>query len=62
MTTYAKSGNGKDVLKYFGFTTEHVAATALRLLGKENIADELDQDFMQQHAAGKEMSGSEGHS
>jgi transketolase len=62
MTTYGKSGNGKDVLKYFGFTTEHVAATALRLVGKDEIADELDKDFMEQHAAGKRPSGSEGHS
>jgi transketolase len=62
MSTYGKSGNGKDVLKYFGFTTEHVAATALRLLGKTDIADELDKDFMEQHAAGKDMEGSEGHS
>jgi transketolase len=62
MTTYGKSAPGKDVLKYFGFTTEHVAATALRLLGKADIADELDKDFMEQHAAGKEMEGDEGHS
>lgn len=62
MTSYGKSGPGKEVLKYFGFTAEHVAATALRLLGKVEIADELDKDFMDQHAAGKEMEGDEGHS
>ncbi len=62
MTTYGKSGNGKAVLKYFGFTTEHVAATALRLLGKNDAASELDKDFMDQHAAGKEAKGGEGHS
>ena len=62
MTSYGKSGPGKEVLKFFGFTTEHVAATALRLLGKSDIADELDKDFMDQHAAGKEMEGDEGHS
>lgn len=62
MMSYGMSGPGKDVLRFFGFTTEHVAATALRLLGKTEIADELDRDFMEQHAAGKEMHGSEGHS
>lgn len=62
MTTYGASGNGKAVLKFFGFTTEHVSATALRLLGKSDIADELDKDFMEQHAAGKEAKGGEGHS
>jgi transketolase len=62
MTTYGASGNGKDVLKFFGFTTEHVAATALRLVGKSDIADELDKDFTEQQAAGKRPSGSMGHS
>jgi transketolase len=62
MTTYGASGPGKEVLKFFGFTTEHVAATALRLLGQDDLADELDKDFMEQHAAGKEMEGDEGHS
>ncbi|HWV24508.1 MAG TPA: transketolase [Thermomicrobiales bacterium] len=56
--TYGASGNGKDVLKHFGFTAEHVAATALRLLGKDDIANDLQDG----HAAGERPSGSEGHS
>jgi transketolase len=62
MESYGASGNGKDVLKFFGFTAEHVAATALRLLGKNDLAAELDKDFEEGHAAGKRPSGSEGHS
>jgi len=44
--TYGASGPGNQVLAYFGFTKEHVAATALRLLGKSEAADELDADFL----------------
>lgn len=62
MTSYGLSGPGKEVLKHFGFTREHVAATVLRVLGREAEADELDADFQTGHAAGKAMAGSEGHS
>jgi transketolase len=62
MESYGASGNGKDVLKHFGFTVEHVAATALRLLGKDDVASELDKEFDEGHAAGKRPSGSYGHS
>ncbi len=62
METYGASGPGKEVLKFFGFTAEHVAATAARLLGKSDLADELDKDFNAEHAAGKKMEGDEGHS
>jgi len=62
MHGYGASGNGKDVLKHFGFTAEHVAATALRLLGKDDLANELDKDFDAGQAAGDRPSGSEGHS
>lgn len=62
MTSYGLSGPGKEVLKYFGFTREHVAAVALRLLGREDEANQLDKDYEDAHAAGKEMHGADGHS
>ena len=62
MTSYGLSGPGKEVLKYFGFTQEHVAATALRLLGREDEANELDKNYMDDHAAGQKMDGADGHS
>jgi transketolase len=60
--TYGASGAGKDVLKAYGFTKEHVSAVALRLLGKPDLADELDKEFQAGQAAGTQPSGSEGHS
>jgi transketolase len=60
--TYGASGAGKDVLKAYGFTKEHVSAVALRLLGKHDLADELDKEFQSGQAAGTQPSGSEGHS
>jgi transketolase len=60
--TYGASGPGKEVLKHFGFTKEHVAATALRLLGNTEAADKLDADFQSGQAAGKQAEGAEGHS
>lgn len=62
MTSYGLSGPGKEVLKHFGFTREHVAATALRLLGKEAEANELDKDYIEGQAAGRKMDGADGHS
>ncbi len=62
MSTYGLSGPGKDVLKYFGFTREHVAAVALRLLGRQDEANELDKEYEEGQAAGKEMKGHQGHS
>ena len=44
--TYGASGPGKDVLKLFGLTKEHVAAVALRLLGRADEADALDAEFL----------------
>jgi transketolase len=38
---YGASGPGGQVLQHFGFTPEHVAATALRVLGQDAIAAEL---------------------
>lgn len=62
MTTFGLSAPGQQVLKHFGFTREHVAATALRLLGRVDEAKELDKEYDEGHAAGKEMEGDEGHS
>jgi transketolase len=62
MTTFGLSAPGQEVLKHFGFTREHVAATALRLLGRMDEAKELDKEYDEGHAAGKEMEGDEGHS
>jgi transketolase len=36
---FGASAPGQDVLTHLGFTAEHVAAAALRLLGKNNEAD-----------------------
>jgi transketolase len=38
---YGASGPGAQVLAHFGFTPERVAATALRLLGKDDLAAKI---------------------
>ena len=40
--SYGASGPGSAVLKHFGFTAAHVAATALRVLGKDAQAIDID--------------------
>ncbi len=60
--TYGASGPGKAVLKHFGFSQEHVAAVALRLLGRDEEADEIDAENLGAHAAGEQPAGSDGHS
>ncbi len=61
--TYGASGPGKEVLKHFGMTKEHVAAVALRLLGRKEQADELDSEYIKsQEAAGTQPGPTEGHS
>ncbi len=61
--TYGASGPGKEVLKLYGMTQEHVAATALRLLGRTDEANELDSEYLaSQEAAGVQPAGSDGHS
>jgi transketolase len=37
---FGASAPGQDVLAHLGFTAEHVSAVALRLLGKNNEADQ----------------------
>jgi transketolase len=39
---YGASGPGGEVLKHFGFTPQRVAATALRVLGQEELAVEIE--------------------
>jgi transketolase len=59
--TFGASGPGGKVLAYFGFTKEHVAASALRLLDKTKDADKLDADFHQE-IVGSGFAGHKGHS
>ena len=40
MERFGASAPGQDVLTHLGFTPDHVAAAALRLLGKNNEADQ----------------------
>ena len=60
--TYGASGSGAEVLAHFGFTKEHVAAEALRLLGKDELADAIEPPKNGGHTAGKEAKGADGHS
>jgi transketolase len=39
---YGASGPGGEVLKHFGFTPERVAATALRILGQDDLAAQIE--------------------
>jgi len=59
--TYGASGPGAKVLAYYGFTAEHVAAEALRLLGRTVEANEIDSVHNGQ-TAGPPPAGDEGHS
>jgi transketolase len=60
--TYGASGPGSQVLKHFGFTKEHVAAEALRLLGRDDLADQVEPPQGGGQTVGKEAKGDEGHS
>ena len=59
--TFGASGPGAEVLAHYGFTKEHVAAAALRLLDKQQEAEKLDADF-DQEAIGSGFAGHKGHS
>jgi transketolase len=59
--TFGASGPGAKVLAAYGFTKEHVAASALRLLDKRRDADKLDADF-DQEIVGSGFAGHKGHS
>ncbi|MFN8591038.1 MAG: transketolase [Thermomicrobiales bacterium] len=40
---FGSSGPGNKVLEFFGFTPNHVAATALRVLGQDALAEQIEQ-------------------
>jgi hypothetical protein len=50
------------VLAHYGFTKERVAATALRLLGKADLAEQIEPSRRGGDTAGEEAKGGEGHS
>lgn len=58
---YGASGPGAKVLAHFGFTSEHVAAEAFRLLGRDTEADAIDS-VDNGRTAGEQATGDEGHS
>jgi len=60
--TFGASGPGAEVLAHFGFTKEHVAAEALRLLGDHDAATEIEPKRRGGETAGEESEGHEGHS
>lgn len=62
LDSYGASGPGKEVMAHFGFTAERVAATALRLLGRDEAADQIEPKREGGETAGEEMEGDEGHS
>ncbi|HEU5433991.1 MAG TPA: transketolase, partial [Thermomicrobiales bacterium] len=59
---YGASGPGGEVLQHFGFTNERVAATALRLLGQEELAHQINPAPDEGETAGEPAKGGEGHS
>ncbi|HEU0114414.1 MAG TPA: hypothetical protein VFQ80_07050, partial [Thermomicrobiales bacterium] len=59
---FGASGPGGEVMQHFGFTKERVAATALRLLGQEALAHQVDPAPEQGETAGKPAKGGDGHS
>jgi transketolase len=59
---YGASGPGSKVLAHFGFTKEHVTAEALRLLGRDDLAAEIEPETTGGETAGEEAKGGEGHS
>jgi transketolase len=59
---FGASGPGAKVLAYFGFTKEHVTAEALRLLGRTDLANEIEPETIGGETAGEEAKGGEGHS
>ena len=56
---YGASAPGDEIMKHFGFTAEHVAAEALRLLGRNAEADKVDGGGDTSMAP---TGGAEGHS
>ena len=61
LNRYGLSAPGAEVMKYFGFTVEHVTSTALRLLGKVREAQEVEPGSGGETAV-KPTGPQEGHS
>ncbi|HEY7032897.1 MAG TPA: transketolase [Thermomicrobiales bacterium] len=59
---YGASGPGAKVLAHFGFTKEHVTAEALRLLGRNDLANQIEPETHGGETSGEEAKGGEGHS
>ena len=59
---YGASGPGAKVLAHFGFTKEHVTAEALRLLGRDDLAAEIEPEGEGGETSGEEATGGDGHS
>ena len=59
--TFGESGPGEEVLKAYGFTTEHVAAVALFVLGKQDLARQIDETWGGDTTSGP-IRPNEGHS
>jgi transketolase len=55
---YGASAPGEEIMKHFGFTTEHVTSAALRLMGRNS---EADQEYGAETAFAP-TGASEGHS
>jgi transketolase len=60
--TYGASGPGSDVLAHYGLSKQHVAAEALRLLGRQDLANKVEPPSDGGDTAGEEAEGGEGHS
>ena len=59
--TFGASGPGEEVLKAYGFTTEHVTAVALFVLGKADLAKQIDETWGGEVTSGP-IHPNEGHS
>jgi len=59
--TFGASGPGEEVLKAYGFTSEHVAAVALYVLGKTDLAKQVDETWGGEVSVGP-IHPNEGHS
>ena len=59
---FGASAPGSEVLALLGMTKEHVAAEAARLLGRPDLADQLEPPAAEGETAGEEAKGAEGHS
>ncbi|CAA9566905.1 MAG: Transketolase [uncultured Thermomicrobiales bacterium] len=59
--TFGASGPGEEVMAAYGFTTEHVAAVALSVLGQHDLARSIDETWGGNVTSGP-IKPNEGHS